>query len=88
MKLFVSGQKFKAREAPPVIRKIKTFLDKAKPGEMFFTWQLAGITGCSEEPLRSRNHHLTGYYHVYKNKKYWGAPATIRQLIKETSKHA
>lgn len=86
MKLFISGLKFTpTTKEPPVVTKIKKFLDGSKSGELFYTTQVSAALGCSKEPLSSNNYHLQGYFHVWRQKKHWGKKATITKFKTEIS---
>lgn len=83
MKLFISGQQFKPKTEPPIITKVKKFLDESKDGELFSTEQVSMAVPIALTQLRCNNTVLGGYFHVVQNKKYWGKVATINQLKKE-----
>lgn len=86
MKLFMSGQKFKTPKEPPRVIKVKAFLNNSKDGELFSSGQVAQATNLCVNIFRSENFYVEGYFHVHKQKKYWGKPKTIKALIKETAK--
>ena len=83
MKLFISGQQFKPKTEPPIITRVKKFLDESKDGELFNTEQLSFSVPIAVTHLRSYNLALDGYFYVTHGKKYWGKVATINQLKKE-----
>lgn len=87
MKLFFSGRSFKTEHTPPVIGRVKGFLDSTKKGELLDTNQLAATVKCDRSVLRGSNFYLVGYFHVWNNKKYWGNKATITQFKKEIQRN-
>jgi len=86
MKFFMSKRPFVVRQDPPIVVRVKQFLDKARAGEIFSTQQLAAQVGCCVEPLRSCNDSFSGYFCLTKNKKYWGNKRTIMEFQKELKK--
>ena len=83
MKLFISGQQFKPKTEPPIITKVKKFLDESKDGELFSTEQVSIAIPIAITNLRCHNIAMREYFHVVRHKKYWGKVATIKQLKKE-----
>ena len=87
MKLFISGRgKFVNNRLTPTALRVKEILDKSKDGELFTVNQLATLTevGVSTIQDGEMKRLLPGYSHLVKTRRYWGKPATIKQLIKET----
>lgn len=84
MKLFLSGKKFEtgAKDSPNDA-KVKALLDKAKPGELFTSYQVSQMVKCHIASLRMNSPTFNSYAHVTGQKKFWGRPATIKQLRKE-----
>ena len=88
IKLFVSGQgnfSSKMRISPAMI-KVKKILDDSKDGELFTTKQLSSIIGNRYETLLRDAYQMPTYnYKVSHSQLYWGKPATVAQLKKETN---
>jgi hypothetical protein len=71
----------------PTMLRVRKFLDRARPGELYTTFAISGKCDLSFFYAKSwAREHLAGYHHVYHNVKYWGSPATIKQLKKELAK--
>lgn len=86
MKLVVSNQRFELGvRISPLIKKVKAFLDKTKPGTLFHNEQIAGAVGCNISSLRTNDNpaFLRDYYAVVRQKKYWGSVKTIRELRRQ-----
>jgi hypothetical protein len=79
----MSDRPFKVNKQPPVVVRVKTFLEKTKRGELLNTFQVGSGVGCSYDVLRQNNGYFDGYFKVWKQKKYWGKKATITQFKKE-----
>jgi hypothetical protein len=89
VKLFLSGKKFTAASDPASVVRVKSFLDRGKPGELLTTLQLAVALRVVRETVATyRVQCLQDYSARHGNKVYWGSRATIRQLKKELSKDA
>jgi hypothetical protein len=86
MKLFMSGKKFETASDPPIVKRLKEFLRASKDGELFGTEQLAGLLLCCATSILKHKLRLEDFCYIYKGKKYWGSPATIKTLIKEVTK--
>lgn len=87
MKLFVSGQGTydPKRKICPAAERVKSILDKSKDGELFTTAQMAVLAGVAHNTIMKFTYELPGYsYRVSYGKKYWGKPATVAQLKRET----
>lgn len=91
MKLFVSGQKtgLDLVGLSPLMKKVKNFLDKSKDGELFTVLQIAAALGYRSDSISNESPTLRNYWHVAMGsgvrRKYWGKPATVAQLKRETS---
>jgi hypothetical protein len=83
VKLVISGQQFKTKRDSPIISRVKKFLDESKDGELFSTEQLSIYVPIAISNLRGHNITMGGYFHIVRQKKYWGKVATINQLKKE-----
>lgn len=88
MKLFMSGRRAEVKpKLPPSMVKIKRALDSSVDGELFTTQQLAQMVGHTMTTIHHVAYLLPAYWHNYLSaRKYWGKPATIRQLRKELRK--
>lgn len=85
MKLFLhGGGKLDRYKLPAFAKRIKDELDGSKNGELFSTHQLAATLGVAANRARDIYNYLPDYTHKIGNVRYWGKPATIQQLIKET----
>lgn len=84
MKLFLSGKKFEtgSKDSPNDAR-VKAILDKAALGELFTTYQISQMAKCHVASLRHSCPTFANYAHLVGQKKFWGRPATIKQLRKE-----
>jgi hypothetical protein len=82
MKLFLSDQKlFNVNRVPPLVQKVKAFLDASKNGELFTVHQVAAAVHSTFDSVRGKTTpFLEGYYQVHAGKKYYGKKATINQL--------
>lgn len=85
MKLFISGKgEFLVRNLRPSIIKAKKLLDDSKDGELFSSTQLARVVGVFHSYFSHSADDLPSYSHRVGVTRYWGKPATIKQLIKES----
>jgi len=85
MKLFISGQgEFQAHRHPPITIRVKKFLDGSKDGELFRLKQVADRLKVCPDSVEKALSTLKSYSHKIGGTRYWGKPATIKQLIKET----
>ena len=87
IKLFVSGQgSYNAsRKLSPSALRIKQTLDRSKDGELFTTIQVETMCEVSGHTVSKYSHLLPEYHYlVYYGLKYWGKPATVAQLKRET----
>ncbi|MDA4120296.1 MAG: hypothetical protein OK436_06885, partial [Thaumarchaeota archaeon] len=80
MKLFISGKSIDQERQPPKAKVLKNFLDQQKDGELFVVTQVASTLGCSMDYLYRLDFYTEGYHYVYRHKKYWGNPRTIKAL--------
>jgi hypothetical protein len=89
VKLFISGKgEFAKKSLTPTMQRVKKLLDESKDGELFTAQKVANVLNCSFKTIQGSNtfDSLPGYSHriVGNSLRYWGKPATIKQLIKET----
>lgn len=85
-KLFISGKgSYKKSALSPIGVKVKKVLDGARDGELFSTRQLAEMSGVCYDSMTDVVYQLPSYTHsISYNKRYWGKPATVAQLKRET----
>ena len=84
MKFFMSGQKFVIDKEPISVTRVKAFLDKAKPGELFTAAQLSVAARVHLSQITClASTYTPEYYTQVKHKNFFGNPATIKQFKKE-----
>lgn len=87
MKLFFSKQSLSSRTPTETFRRIQEFLDRSQDGELFTITQIADAANTTANYLSQHfNFYLPEYKHVVRNRSYFGKPATIQQLKKETKR--
>lgn len=87
MKFFLSKEELKPLRIPPVVNRIKNWLDQQKRGELFKAVQLSVGVGCSLTAVEKSNHFIPEYCCIHKRNKYFGSKATITRFRKEINKH-
>lgn len=85
MKLFFSNSvEFKNVKLTPSQQAMKRLLDRSKDGEIFTYQIMAARLRLQTETLRAGGAHTLREYTCRQGtKRYWGKPATIKQLKKE-----
>lgn len=73
---------------PPMVRRIREFLDKRKD-EVYSTEELAKLIGSTVGSIKqATSNHLSGYRYVTRRRQtFYGNPDSIRQLKAELNKH-
>ena len=86
MKLFISGRgtSFSAMKMSLSAEKAKKFLDRSKDGELFSSYQLASAIKIFVDTLRDVQRRIPEYTAKVNAQRWFGKPATIKQLLKES----
>src|SRR5579863_1090436 len=90
IKLFLSGQDTynPNKRISPAMQRAKTFLDTSKDGELFTSRQVCAACNIMVNSISKTSWELPDYqYRVSYGTKYWGKPATVAQLKRETEQH-
>ena len=85
--LKIHGKSPAAFEIPPLILKIKAFLDKLPPDELYASNELTKAVGCStvvKQLIYWGHPILKGYSHRIRQVRYWGNPKAIAELVRQT----
>jgi len=87
--LKLNGKPLRLRQPPPTIQRLCQFLDAAAADDLFSGSELAGRLKIHPQPLKTRNvwddPALKGYSARIGGVRYWGNPAAIAELLRQSS---
>jgi hypothetical protein len=77
---------FTTARSTPLLNKLKRTLASTDDGTLFTSFALMNKVGCGPRSLQTYHPYLREFTTIFRNKRYFGNPATIKQLNQEKAR--